>query len=257
MNKIPSRDEFTTLHAIAKAAHDSGGFSKTSSTLAGILCIVLYSREIGIGPMEALTGGMNNIQGKITMSPELMNRLIRENGHKVEILDCTRELCRIKGTRRDTAESYIAEYSLDEARKAGLIRSGGPWDKYPADMLFARCISRLRRRLFADVGGRAYTTGELDDDASVTELTAETAGILAIEAPEGAQVDPALMAEIEHQIINEKTKASLRIACERLKNEHPQLRILIHKRCTAHAEALPEDEAKNPEPDSEIPAPAH
>ncbi len=62
----------------------------------------------------------------------------------------------------DTQECYTASFSLDDARRAGLVRSGGGWEKYASDMLFARCISRLARRLFADVISTAYVEGEID-----------------------------------------------------------------------------------------------
>ena len=49
-----------------------------------------------------------------------------------------------------------------------------------------------------------------------------------------------IMSEIEHQILNEKTKAALRVTNERLKTEHPTLRNKIHNLCMAHSQTLAE-----------------
>jgi len=173
MNKLPSKDQFDTIKQIVVHAYKSGNFSKTGNSYDALMGIAIYAFEVGIGTMEALTGGVTNIQGNITMSPELMNRLIRENGHTVEIVECTKDICRIKGTRKDTKETFTAEYTIAEAQSAGLVKAGGAWTKYPSDMLFARCISRLRRRLFTDVASRAYTTGEIEIEGEAEDVLHE------------------------------------------------------------------------------------
>jgi hypothetical protein len=158
---IPSRDELAIYESIAKYAADSKHFQNLGG-VAGMMCIALYAREIGVSPMMAIMGGFSNVQGKITMSAELMGTLIRRNGHKLEILESTSTVCRIKGTRADTGESYTASFTIEEAQIAGLVKPGSGWQKYPSDMLFARTISRLRRRLFSDIATRAYVEGEIE-----------------------------------------------------------------------------------------------
>jgi len=157
---LPSKEDIDVIQFMVKAAADSKYFDKMGGP-AGIMTIALYAREIGLPIMSALMGGLQNIMGKITMSPETMNSLIRQNGHKIEIQQCDTNGCKIKGTRRDTGESYTASFTLEDARRAGLVKSGGGYDKYSEDMCFARCISRLRRRLFPDVASRSYVHGEI------------------------------------------------------------------------------------------------
>lgn len=45
-----------------------------------------------------------------------------------------------------------------------MIKPGGVWAKYPEDMIYARALSRLARRLFADVIGTAYVEGEIREE---------------------------------------------------------------------------------------------
>jgi hypothetical protein len=167
-SRLPSREEMEILQSVAKFAADSKHFEKLGG-IGGIFCVGMYAFEIGISPMVALYGGMQNIMGKITIAPEMLMALIREKGHKIEILETTDKICRIKGTRKDTGESYTSVYEITEAERAGLVKQGGAWTKNPSDMLFARCSGRLKRRLFPDVATKAYVEGEREE-AQVEEV---------------------------------------------------------------------------------------
>lgn len=161
-NLIPIKDEFDVYMTMARKAFESH-FVKHLGSEAAVLNIMLMARELGVPPMQAIMGGMNIIQGKVEISPRLMNTMIRKAGHRMEIT-CSAEACTIKGTRNDTKEEYAASFNMAEARAAGLVKSNGPWEKYPSDMLFARCMSRLARRLFPDVIASSYVEGEIEVD---------------------------------------------------------------------------------------------
>lgn len=158
---IPTPEEMNSIQLIAKVAADSKYFEKLGGVPA-IFAISLYAREVGVPILTALMGGFTSVQGRITMSAELMNMLIRRKGHKLSIVKQTNEICEIQGERSDTKEKATATFTIAEARAAGLVKSGGAWEKYPSDMLFARCISRLKRRLFPDVATMAYVDGEIE-----------------------------------------------------------------------------------------------
>lgn len=165
---VPTKEEFDIIQMMAKTAAESKHFEKIGG-FAGLFSIALYAREMGISPMVALHGGLVPVMGKITMSSEMMNSLIRQKGHKLEILESSDKLCRIKGTRKDTGETYTCSFSIEDARRAGLIKNGGGYDKHTDDMLFARCISKIKRRLFPDVACKAYVEGEIEEADSVEE----------------------------------------------------------------------------------------
>jgi hypothetical protein len=170
---LPTKEELDVIQVMAKAASESKYFEKMGGA-AAIFSIGLYAREIGIPLMTALHGGLVPVMGKITMSADMMNSLIRQKGHKLEILETTSTVCRIKGTRKDTGESYTCSFSIEDARRAGLVKSGGGYEKHTDDMLFARCISKLKRRLFPDVASRAYVHGELDEEPKEVKEEVET-----------------------------------------------------------------------------------
>jgi hypothetical protein len=164
---IPTQAEITAIEVMAKQAVESKFIEKLGG-FAGAFSIAMYARELNVPIMSALFGGFSNIMGKITIAPQLMNAMIRRAGHKLKI-DSNDQRAIIVGTRKDTGETCEVSFSLEDARKAGLVKPNGGWEKYPSDMCFARALSRLARRIFPDVIGMAYVENELED-AEVEEL---------------------------------------------------------------------------------------
>lgn len=164
--EMPNPQEFQMLQIIAKNAQDSGLYSGVGQQ-AKILMILLSARELGVSPMLALNGGIWNIQGKIEVSARLMNGLIRRAGHSIKIICSNDEICTLRGTRSD-GDSFECTFSMADAAKAGL-NGGNVWKKYPADMLYNRCMSRLARRLFPDVIGTAYVEGEIKEAKEIED----------------------------------------------------------------------------------------
>lgn len=162
---IPSDRELQAMQLMAKNATQSKFFN-TLNGESGILSIMLYAKELGLPLMQCLFGGMHNIQGKIELSSRLMNSMIRKAGHRIEIIESTDVKCVLKGTRKDTEETCTVSMTIEDAKRAGIVKSTGGWVNWPSDMLFARVISRLARRLFADVIGTAYVEGEISDQSS-------------------------------------------------------------------------------------------
>lgn len=160
---VPTQEEVQAITVMAQKAHESKYFDKLGGQ-QGLFSIAMYAREMNLPIMACLFGGMKSVLGKIELAPQLMNGMIRKAGHRIDILESSDTKCTLKGTRKDTQETATVSFGLEDARRAGLIKSGGGWDKYPSDMCFARAMSRLARRLFPDVIGIAYVQGEIAED---------------------------------------------------------------------------------------------
>jgi hypothetical protein len=192
---IPTKDDLSIIQTLTKYAVDSKYFEKLGGA-GGVMSIMLYAKELGICPMTALFGGMRNVQGKIEVSPQQMNAMIRRAGHKIIEVELTNSSCTLKGVRKDTGETINVTYTIEDAKRAGIYKDGGGWTKYPQDMLFARAITRIGRRLFADVIGTMYVAGEVDEVEEATVLDEE-------------ESRPPLISNIEAEIIDVKPKASI------------------------------------------------
>lgn len=156
---VPTQHEMQVFQVMADQAAQSKLYTGIGSA-AVIMTTMLAARELGLPPMLALNGGLHFINGKMEISARAMNAMIRRAGHSIREITATATKCELKGIRTD-GDTMTASYTIEEARQAGLIKSGGGWSKAPADMLFARALSRLARRLFPDVIGTAYVEGEI------------------------------------------------------------------------------------------------
>lgn len=153
----------------------------------GIFAICMTAKAMGISQLDALNGEMFYIQGKVGMSYEAMNKYIRMAGHSVILKHLDDKSCTLIGKRKDTGDTAEITYTMDDAKRAGKS-----YDKYPKSMLFARCISMLKRFLFPDVCTKIYVKEELEDlkeedlkeeDFKGTTLEAMSAEPIKIEKP--------------------------------------------------------------------------
>lgn len=194
---IPCTNEFQIMQTMARTASSSGLYANVGNEQK-ILMILLAAHELGIKPMMALNGGIWNIQGKIEISARLMNSMIRRAGHSIKVVQCDSSKCVLEGKRADNGDSFTAQFTMEEAQRAGLA-SRAVWKNYAEDMLYARAMSRLARRLFPDVIGTAYVEGEIRDGQSnkndPTNLPLE-------EAIEISEIAEETQEQIDQKILN-------------------------------------------------------
>jgi hypothetical protein len=136
---------------------------------AKALVKILAGKVIGVTPFQAMTN-IHIIQGKATMGANLMAAKVKGSGkYDYRVMDLTSETCSILFRQRDSlAEGGWADlgkftYSLEDAKRAGLVKTGSSWEKYPKNMLFARAISSGVRIYCPDVfnGNLVYVPEEL------------------------------------------------------------------------------------------------
>jgi hypothetical protein len=172
VHALPSPGEWeatmTMARTIASTPFVPPGYrGQPEAVVAGIL----YGREIGLGPMQALQK-IHMIDGRPSMSADLMLGQMRRGGLVILESVSTNERAWIRAKRTDTGEVGEVEWTIEEAR---LIRTKernreitlaekGTWLAYPADMLWARCVGRLARHLGSDLlGGMVYSSEEIAD----------------------------------------------------------------------------------------------
>jgi hypothetical protein len=164
---VHSKDDLKTIESLASYAQESKFFAKIGG-MGGIISIMLYAKELGLPPMQCLFDGMHNINGKIALSAAMMNSMVRKAGHRIEILAWDEKVCTLKGTRKDTGDSWTETFTMEQARLSGDTGKDN-WKKHPKNMLFARATKNLCRALFADSIGSAYVEGEIEEGVVVEE----------------------------------------------------------------------------------------
>jgi hypothetical protein len=199
----PSPTEWNAMRQQADVIVRSGMAPKSVNTPEKVLTIALKGRELQIPPMQALSH-IHIVEGKPTLSAELMAALVQRAGHKLRVLETNDERCVVEGERRDDpGHPQRLEFTIEEAEQAGVARKQ-VWRSYPAAMLRARAISALCRFAFADVlMGASYTPEELgaDVDEGGAVIDAETLDHTQPEAEIEGETEPEVTPEHEAMLV--------------------------------------------------------
>lgn len=188
----PAEVSWRTAQRIANTPFVPGAFrGKPESVFAA----VLFGEEMGLGPMQSLTQ-IHVIEGKPSISPELMRALVFKAGHRIDIKVASETKAVLYGKRSDSGSEATVEWTMNDAQRAGLAGRGA-WKTYPRAMLMARATSELCRMLFPDVvAGLSYTPEEVASVAGVewTDTPAEVPTPASEPAP-APQPEPVMTAQ--------------------------------------------------------------
>jgi hypothetical protein len=174
-NFMPSMQELEQLGRLCHTLAQAPFYAKLGA--GGVLAIWLTARELKLPPMMCLNGGLHNIEGKVSMSAQLMNMMIINAGHNIEVLYLTDQGCAIRFTRvyktgKTKSDEY--EFNMKDAHRAKYFGEQGPngtmlskpkanWVMYPRDMFFARALSGGAKKFLPEVMMNCYVFGEIED----------------------------------------------------------------------------------------------
>lgn len=101
---------------------------------------------LGLEPLQALAS-IAVINGRATLSSDLMAAVIRRAGHTLRIVENSPESVTATLIRADDKKfEFTVTWDKDKAVKAGLWGQRGPWAQYPTQMLRARAITEVARQ---------------------------------------------------------------------------------------------------------------
>lgn len=144
------------IEAVAPTMHQSRLFGVSSPEQAA--AIMLRGYELGL-PLTASFEFIQMIQGKPSLSPKGALAIAQNSGEleefKVEDFtdsQGTPTKCRVTGKRRG-GMPYTIEITMDDARRAGLVKPGSGWESWPANMLRWRTVGFFLDVLMPDITG--------------------------------------------------------------------------------------------------------
>ena len=149
-----------------------------------VYAALLTGLELGLGPMASMRH-ISVIDGKPALSAAMQLALLRRAGHRIEVVEQTPTRCAIVGTGPH-GDRLEVSYTIEEAKHAGLAGKNN-WTKYPADMLWARCVSRYARRADAGATLGIYSPADWDARDTVTLAPEEYAAVVT-PAPEPGEL---------------------------------------------------------------------
>ena len=168
-----------TITAVAPVMKDSRLFGV--STEAQAAAIMAKGYELGL-TLTAAFEFIHVIENKPSLSPRGALALVLQSGQaehiKIEDLkDANGQpfACRVSMKRRGSGFEYSIEFSMEDAKRAGLVKSGSGWEKYPASMLKWRAVGYCIDVVFSDVVGGMKRSDEfganIDGGGNVIDAT--------------------------------------------------------------------------------------
>lgn len=141
---------------------------------------------LGLEPLQALAS-IAVINGRATLSSDLMAAVIRRAGHTLRIVENSPESVTATLIRADDKKfEFTVTWDKEKAVKAGLWGQRGPWSQYPTQMLRARAITEVARQgasealmgmIYSpeDFGATITNTGEIIEAEVVDDTPAKPA----------------------------------------------------------------------------------
>jgi hypothetical protein len=190
-SSLQERKEYASALAAAGELVPSGFRDKNGAANPAKLLLAFETGSmLGLHPLAALQG-VHVIDGKPTISAQLMSGVVRSKGHRLRVTskgsieDNTYEVTATLIRRDDPGAPFTATWNIDRARRAELFGKGN-WRKYPENMITARAISEVCRMGASDaLSGVVYTPEELGAavdadgeviDGEIVEEAAESGG---------------------------------------------------------------------------------
>lgn len=189
LRETDTMDEWAIMREQAAMLVTTGFLPQAIKTPEQAVAIILTGRELGIGTMAALNN-ISVIQGKPTVSPQLMLALINRTGQvedlKIEA-GADGATCTIKRRGRS---AYTARFGPKEAQSMGLAGKDN-YKKQPATMYKWRAVAEAVRFTFSDVTLGLYTPEEMGAQADL-----ETGQVIEITPEPLADEPPTMEAEL-------------------------------------------------------------
>lgn len=130
--------EFERMKGIASAFAQSDAFKDIDAPKA--FAKMVLGHELGLGIAQSMQG-IHLVKGNVQMHYSTMLTCVKAHGWKYKILEHTAEKCVMQWTDPDGEIAGTSEFTIEEAKKAGLVKADGNWEKWPKAMLLARAVS--------------------------------------------------------------------------------------------------------------------
>jgi hypothetical protein len=159
------------IEMIAPAMHASRLFGVGSPAAA--MAIMLKGHELGFQQAASMEL-IRTVEGRPTLSPRGMLALLFNAPHVIAEVKIN-HLTGSKGEhvghectiRRVNGFEYTARFTLDDAKRAGLVKPNSNWEKYPERMTLWRAVDFAADVAAPDVTNGMNTAAKYDDDGAI------------------------------------------------------------------------------------------
>ncbi len=154
-------------HQLASALYKSGLLPSEIKSAEAAFAILAKGHELGLKPMQSFDL-ICVIKGKPSLSAAGMRALCLARPDVCEYfrnVETTATKAAFETKRRGDPQPVELTFTIEEAKRAGLVRPDSNWSKWPERMLEARASSALARLVYPDLVGGVYTPEEIQEFA--------------------------------------------------------------------------------------------
>lgn len=269
VSAIPDAREITSLYKLGEALARGGLFPDARQTFQAMTKLVL-GRDLGLSATAAMTG-IYIVEGRPELGSNLQAQMIRTwlglggERYDYEVEGPTETACAVTVYRVNPGVTYgdkenyqrlgRAEFTIEDAQRANLIKPKSAWATYPKNMLFARAISNAIAFFCPEVTGgvRLYAPGEAGNAdpgaraVDVGDLAARTAAVQEQERVEN--VTDAEVIEDAADVLTPEQQAEI----DRLDREYGETMPDVDEVAQATVAGQQESFAGEPQPEPETP----
>lgn len=155
------KDQLSTIQEYAKYLAEGRALPAGIDNAAKLAMVLHAGKDLGMSTTQALSG-ITLVNGKPVVWGAVAASLMTANGYKLEWLEATATKARLKVSKEGRGE-HVEEFTIEDAKKAGLTSKAGPWQLYPKDMLRWKALARARNFFCPEVGAGMPVKEDYDD----------------------------------------------------------------------------------------------
>lgn len=155
---LPQKQSFSlTPQTLDEAMQFAGMMSKSSivpkdyqGNPGNVLVAVQWGMELGLQPLQAMQN-IAVINGRPSIWGDAMLAIVRGSGLLESIKEDISETGAVCTIKRRGEDAVSREFTIEDAKRAGLYGKQGPWQQHPKRMMQMRARAFALRDVFPDV----------------------------------------------------------------------------------------------------------
>lgn len=183
----PSQQQTATIMTWAERAAQAKLSAVSDMDVNTVAMVALKGFSMGMDLIDSLDS-IYVIHGRTMMSSELIRRRLLQLGGDYRLIEEDGDHCTVEILRPgdEPGDGHTETFTMKDAKRANLLKSGGNWAKYPRQMLRARAISNGVRWYFPQVLAGSMAENE---EADIQQEEAEKPRPRVTEAAEEPAAD--------------------------------------------------------------------
>ncbi len=126
---------------------------------------IAAGRELDFPPVYSMTK-IYIVKGKVMVSSEALGAMVKRSGrYDYQVAKLTDTECELMFTDKGN-DTYLSRFSMEDAKRAGLMKEGGGWYTWPRAMLMSKALSQGARIVCPHVIAGAYTPEDMGIEAN-------------------------------------------------------------------------------------------